>query len=88
MKSKNCWYVKYWGGGTFTKAGIPDLLVCCNGYFLGIEIKAKNGRLSEIQKYEIEKIRKSGGISFALYPKDFDDFKFLIEELKKDAIQS
>lgn len=83
MKSKNCWYVKYWGGGSFTKAGIPDLLVCCNGYFLGIEIKAKKGKVSDLQKHQIEQIKKSGGIAFTLFPDEFDVFKNLIEKLLK-----
>jgi prophage antirepressor-like protein len=26
LRVQNIWYVKYWGGGQFTKAGIPDIL--------------------------------------------------------------
>lgn len=29
LKENGCWFLKYWGGGGFTKSGIPDLLVCC-----------------------------------------------------------
>ena len=81
---EGCWYVKYWGGGTYTKAGVPDLLICCNGYFLGIEVKAGSGRLSDLQKFQLAKIKKAGGISLAVYPKDFDNFKLLIENLLKE----
>lgn len=84
LKDKGCWFVKYWGGGNFTQAGIPDLLICCNGYFLGIEIKASTGKLSELQKYQLAKIKEAGGISLALYPKDFEKFKLLIEQLLKE----
>lgn len=31
LKSNNCYFIKYWGGGEFTKAGVPDILACCNG---------------------------------------------------------
>lgn len=89
LNEKGCWYVKYWGGGNFTTSGIPDLLVCCNGYFLGVEIKASTGKVSELQKFHLAKIKESGGIALALYPKDFDNFKKLIENLlkeKKDAV--
>ena len=81
LKSKGCWYVKYWGGGAYTKAGIPDLLVCCNGYFLGVELKAKNGHPTPLQLWNIEQIRKAGGFAIVLYPDQFNDFKYMIEDL-------
>jgi Holliday junction resolvase len=83
LKDEGCWFLKYWGGAAYTKSGIPDLLVCCNGHFLGIELKAPNGRPSELQLWNIEKIKEAGGIAMVLYPKDFDSFKKLIYELKE-----
>lgn len=82
LKTQNCYYVKQFGCA-FTKSGIPDLLICCNGYFLGVELKAEKGRLAPLQIYNLEQIKKAGGISLALYPKDFDDFKKLIKDLQK-----
>ena len=82
LKSKNAWYIKYWGGGGFTKAGIPDILCCYKGKFIAIEVKAPNGKPSELQLYTLNEIRKAGGQAFLLYPKDFDDFKKWMEELK------
>ena len=41
LKDHGCWFLKYWGGAAYTKSGIPDILACCNGKFLGIEVKAK-----------------------------------------------
>jgi Holliday junction resolvase len=82
LKDEGCWFLKYWAGASYTKAGIPDLLVCCNGYFLGVELKAPNGKPSELQIWNIEKIQEAGGIGMVLYPKDFDSFKELIHELK------
>ena len=82
LESEGCWCVKYFANA-YTKSGIPDLLVCCNGHFLGVELKGPKGRPSELQKWNIEKIREAGGIALVLYPKDFDDFKELIYELKE-----
>ena len=82
LESEGCWCVKYFANA-YTKSGIPDLLVCCNGYFLGVELKAPNGRPSELQLWNIEKIKKAGGIGIVLYPKGFDDFKKLIYQLKE-----
>jgi Holliday junction resolvase len=81
LKSQGCWFVKYWGGGQFTKAGIPDLLVCCKGKFIALEIKAPTGKPSELQLYNIEAIKKAGGIAMVLYPKDFEKFKELVRNL-------
>lgn len=83
LTEQGCWVLKYWGGGQFTKAGIPDLLVCCNGHFLAIELKATNGRPSPLQLHTIEEIKKAGGTALVLYPKDFDEFKRLIIDLAK-----
>jgi Holliday junction resolvase len=91
LKDQGCWFLKYWAGAAYTKTGIPDLLICCNGCFLGVELKAPNGKPSELQLWNIEQIKKAGGIGLVLYPKDFDSFKELIIKLKggeKDAIQS
>ena len=83
LEDEKCYFIKYWGGGQFTKAGVPDLLVCCDGYFLGIELKAANGRPSELQLKTLEKITRANGFAFLLYPKDFENFKSFIQELKE-----
>ncbi len=44
-----CWWLKYWGGAAYTKSGIPDILCCSDGMFLGIEVKAPNGKPSILQ---------------------------------------
>lgn len=82
LKSKNTWFIKYWGGGGFTKAGIPDILCCYKGRFIAIEVKAPNGKASELQLFNLKKIEEAGGKAFLLYPKDFEDFKKWMEELK------
>lgn len=82
LKEQNCYYIKYWGGGQFTKSGVPDLLICCNGYFVAVEVKAENGKPSELQLYNIDEIKKAGGFAMILYPNQFDDFKKFIKLLK------
>lgn len=78
LKENRCWFLKYWGGGGFTKSGIPDLLVCCKGWFMGVEIKAPNGKPSDLQIYNLRKIDSAGGRAILLYPKDYDLFKRLV----------
>ena len=82
LKDQGCWVLKTWSNGVQRK-GVPDLLVCCNGYFLGVELKAANGHPSELQLWNIDKIREAGGFAIVLYPEDFDRFKMVIRDLKK-----
>ena len=75
------WYTKIWGGG-FQKSGIPDILACVNGFMVAIEIKASNGRPSELQKLNISRINRGNGLAMFLYPEGFEDFKKLMEGVK------
>ena len=77
LKDNGVWFIKTWSNGIQRK-GIPDIIACVNGYFVGIELKAENGTPSELQKWNIEKIRESGGIGIVLYPDQFDRFKRII----------
>ena len=83
LKKEECWCLKYWAGGGFTKSGIPDLLICCNGYFIGAELKASNGTPSALQIKELTKIQKASGIGILVYPEDEVTFKRLILALKE-----
>lgn len=80
LSENNIWHVKYFANG-FTKSGIPDILACCNGHFLAIEVKAENGRPSELQLHHIEKIKQSGGHAVIVKPSQFEELKELIQEL-------
>lgn len=86
LKDNGAWVLKYWGGAAYTKAGIPDLLVCLNGYFIGIELKASKGRISDLQRYQLRLIEQAGGIGFVLYPEQFELFKNFVGYLKSGDI--
>lgn len=82
LKKNEAWFIKYWAGSQFTKNGIPDILSCVNGYFLAIEVKAANGKPSELQLYTVDKINEAGGFAIVLYPKDYETFLDLIYDLR------
>ena len=73
------YYEKRWGGGTFTKSGLPDMHIVVKGRSIDAEIKASNGKPSELQLFMICQINASGGCAMVVYPKDFENFKKLIE---------
>lgn len=83
LTSVGAWHLKYWAGAQFTKSGIPDILSCVNGYFVAIEVKAQEGKPTELQLHTIQQIRQSGGFAFVLYPSGYEKFKSFINDLKK-----
>jgi len=47
---------------TASKAGVPDLVVCYQGRFYGLEVKTLTGRVAPIQTYNLKKIGEAGGV--------------------------
>lgn len=78
LKEHGAWFIKYWGGAAFTKAGVPDLLCCVNGRFIAVELKAPTGKATELQLHTLKEIDSSGGYAILLYPNDFELFKNFI----------
>lgn len=83
LAEKGCWVLKTWSNG-IQREGVPDLLVCCKGFFIGIELKNETGHPSDLQLWNIDKIRKAGGLAMVLYPDQFDHLKLMIENLQLD----
>ena len=75
------YYIKRWGGGTFTASGLPDSQIVIGCHCIECELKASNGRPSQLQVRILDQINKSGGDAWLLYPADFDKFKSHIEEI-------
>lgn len=76
------YYEKRWGGG-YSKAGLPDMHIVVNGVNVDVELKASNGRPSELQKHNIKQINNSGSIAMILYPEGFEEFKSIVNEVMK-----
>ena len=50
-------------GSVYGTNGVPDIICCYKGRFLGLECKRPGGRLTELQKRAIEKINRAGGVA-------------------------
>lgn len=83
LSAHDCYYVKFFAN-SFTKVGIPDILASVNGYFVGIEVKASRGKPSELQLFNIKKIRESGGFAWVVYPSGWDSLQEILEDLLMD----
>lgn len=69
-------------GSKFMLPGIPDIVCCVNGFFLGIEVKAP-GKLynqSEEQKIHEENIKNANGIY--LLTDNLEDVISVVSKLK------
>jgi hypothetical protein len=75
------YYEKRFGGGKFSKNGLPDMHICIRGMSIECELKAPNGRPSELQLFMINQINTSGGMAMVVYPRDFDDFKEIVNSI-------
>ena len=84
LTKENCWYVKFFAN-RMTKEGIPDILACVNGYFVGIEVKADSGKPSDLQIRHCQLIREAGGFAVIVYPSGFEEFKAFIKNLKREV---
>lgn len=83
MVAPPCGYwEKRWGGGKYVKSGMPDMHIVVNGISIEAELKAPNGRPSELQKQKLNQIDDAGCIGLVLFPKDFEKFQKLIRYLK------
>jgi len=63
-------------GGPYGTSGVPDIICCYKGRFLGLEVKLPSGKLTELQKRAIEKINRAGGIACRV--ESVDDVKAVI----------
>ena len=86
LKSKKIYHVKI-HGSTFQQVGIPDILACVKGTFVGIEVKdiGKEYNTSEAQKVHIENIISSGGR--AVVVSSVEQVKRLVEQIERDTIK-
>ena len=66
-------------GSVYGTNGVPDIICCYKGRFLGLECRLPGGRLAELQKCAIEKINRAGGVACRV--ESVEDVKRVIERV-------
>ena len=66
--------------GGFGNSGVPDVLCCYKGRFIGIECKANGGKPTALQIHNLNSIDIAGGITFLINESNVDDLTNMIEE--------
>lgn len=70
LRERGWWVVKY-HASQYTPKGIPDLICCYRGHFIGLELKrdAKAG-LSQWQARVGQEIQDNQGLFYKVYPEN------------------
>lgn len=70
----------------FGRSGVPDIVACVNGYFLGIECKAGRGKPTALQVRELERIRAVNGVAIVVNEENWEMVRPLVRKMKAGTI--
>jgi hypothetical protein len=66
--------------GGFGNSGVPDVLCCYKGRFVGIECKANGGKATALQIHNLNSIEIAGGVALLVNESNVDNLTDMIEE--------
>jgi Holliday junction resolvase len=73
-------YVFFPATGGFGRSGIPDIVCCYKGKFIGIECKSNGKKPTALQQSNLEEIVNNGGIAIVIDETSVFNLKQIIEE--------
>ena len=65
----------------FGRSGVPDIICCAHGKFLGIECKAGSNKPTALQEKEMQAIRDAGGKTLVVNEENLTMLEDLLKEL-------
>lgn len=65
LKELGAYYFSPVTGG-YGRSGVPDIVACLNGKFIGIECKAGKGVTTALQDKNLQAIKDSGGTALVI----------------------
>jgi Holliday junction resolvase len=63
----------------YGRTGIPDVIACIGGHFVGIECKAGSKQPTALQQRELDNIEKAGGTGILVNADNIEYLKNLLE---------
>jgi hypothetical protein len=78
LKEYNAYYF-YPATGGFGRSGVPDIIVCFNGHFIGIECKAGSNTTTALQKRELLNIEFNGGTPMVVNETNIEDVREVLD---------
>lgn len=83
LKNRGAYYFYPVAGALGARAGIPDIIVCYRGWFIGIECKAGRGKPTDYQLNQIDAIQKAGGIAFVVNELNIKAVQDILDDIDK-----
>ena len=78
LKSIGAYYFFPVTGG-FGRSGVPDIICCVRGKFIGIECKAGDNKATALQLKNIEMIQTAGGYAFIVNEENIDSLERVLK---------
>ena len=70
-------------GTALGRNGIPDIICCINGCFVGIECKAGKNKSTALQLYEQQQIKNNKGIAIVVNEDNIDEVEVICKHCLK-----
>tara|TARA_R110000744_G_scaffold163014_2_gene279691 strand:- start:64 stop:348 length:285 start_codon:yes stop_codon:yes gene_type:complete len=67
--------------GGYGASGVPDIIACYKGNFIGIECKANGNKPTALQNKHLNNIKKAQGYSMVIDETDIDALELFLETL-------
>ena len=66
--------------GGYGASGVPDIIACHQGRFIGIECKANGNKPTALQKKHLSDIKNTKGVSLLIDESNVDMLEYLIKK--------
>ena len=68
--------------GGFGRSGVPDIIACYKGKFIGIECKAGKNEPTLLQKHNIKEIQRNQGLAIVVNEDNIEALLALVKEIE------
>lgn len=80
LDRRGAWHTKI-HGTMAGRRGVPDRLACHRGTFLAIETKQPAGRTTRLQRHELDRVQRAGGM--AIVARSVDDVRQALDAIER-----
>lgn len=84
LKERGVYYF-YASTGGYGASGVPDIICCYKGRFIGIECKAGKGKTTALQEKNIAQIIAQGGLAIVVNEDNIEDVGNLMRHIERSV---
>ncbi len=85
LKARDAYYFYPVTGG-YGSSGVPDIVACYKGVFLGIECKAGSNKPTDLQQRNLDAISRCGGVAIVINESNIDDVDTVMNNIDQGLI--